>query len=96
MSYDCCPNQDTCSHEETSSEFIRGNSNFSILYSDNDLRVYKNPSGEIFIESVRYPNMGLRVGMHNRNLVATASKGNLAPTSVSGLDAFKVNSRIKA
>ncbi len=94
MAYDCCPDTDTCSCKDDSSKFLRGNRNFPILYKDERLIVYKNPLGEIFIES-NYPHsVGLHIQGSINGLIVTASKGTLTPTSVSGQDAFRVSDMI--
>ena len=71
-------------------EFFGENKNLPILYEDSKLKVYKNPSGEIFIQSVLYSDICLRVEVLGNTITAIAHKGNLAPTSVGLLEAFRV------
>lgn len=39
--------------QTTDQRFVGGNKNFPILYEDGCLRIYKNPSSEIFVEDMR-------------------------------------------
>lgn len=77
-------------------EFKYDNNDLPILFEDGDIQVYKNPSGEIFIEN-KNGHVGLRIFHTVNTLQATAfgphaNHVRLAPTSVNGLDAFYVTS----
>ena len=75
--------------------FIRGNENFPILYEDNFILVYRNPSGEIFIENLLEPSISIRVRAKDRYLIVTSSSANLLPTEVNGLQGIKVSPKGK-
>jgi hypothetical protein len=53
-----------------------------------------NGSGEIFIRLQRYPNVQLRISDSGiESITVTAYGCNMNPTSVNGLDAFRITGR---
>ncbi len=75
--------------------FINDNENFPILYEDNLILVYRNPSGEIFIENLLDPTISIRVRSKDRYLIVTSPFANLLPTEISGLQGIRVSPKGK-
>lgn len=67
--------------------------NFPILFEDQDLRVYKNPSGEIFVENKGNEKCTIRIGGGRDGLRVTAHDGTFTPWAINGLPAFIVRGK---
>ncbi|GEM_PF-2301829 len=66
---------------------------FPILYEDHTVRVFKNPSGEIFVENVRGVEATIRIGADRDGLSVTAHDGTFTPWAINGLPAFLVRGK---
>jgi hypothetical protein len=62
---------------------------FPVLFKDGRLKVYKNPSGEIFVEDVRTGAL-LRIGTDGRGLMLTAFGHKIQPEVVGGSIGYSV------
>ncbi|MDO8302488.1 MAG: hypothetical protein Q7T18_04515 [Sedimentisphaerales bacterium] len=75
-----------------------GNMSFPILYEDSCLRVYKNPDGDIFVESVSGgpekldATIRFSQGAGKGELVFSAN-GRLEPTMVCGMIGWRLTPR---
>ena len=75
------------------SRFKYGSRDFPILYEDHHVRVYKNPSSEIFVENKGNEKSTIRVSTDRDGFSVTAHNGVLTPWAVNGLPAFLVRGR---
>lgn len=74
-------------------KFKGGYEDFPILYEDYSLRVYKNSSGEIFVENTLDTSVSIRIGASGNYIQVTGSSCNLLPCSVRGLQGFRASPR---
>lgn len=77
--------------EET--KFKWDSQDFPILYEDYSLRVYKNSSGEIFVENTLDTSVSIRIGASGNYIQVIGSSCNLLPCSVGGLQGFRASPR---
>lgn len=64
---------------------------FPILFENTKVKVFNNPSGEIFV-LLKINNIQIRISDHRDFLIVTAGNGNgrLEPSLVGGLPAFRI------
>jgi len=74
-------------------KFRHDDENFPILFEDNQIQVYKNPSGEIFVENKQNKNSTMRISTYGVGFQVTAHDANLSPWAINGLPAFVVMGR---
>lgn len=66
---------------------------FPVLFENDKIRVFKNPSDEIFVETKDFEHsVQMRVSTQRHSLLVTAGNGNgiMTPSSINGLPAFVV------
>ena len=67
------------------------NSDFPILFQDGDVRVYKNPTNEIFVEDIRSgATMRINSYGHGEGLQFTAD-GRVEPIQVNGMIGWRIS-----
>jgi hypothetical protein len=70
-----------------------GSDQFPILFEDGRVRVYKNPTNEVFIEDVRSgTTMRINAYGHGEGLQFTAV-GDVRPTVVNGMVGWRISRR---
>lgn len=62
---------------------------FPVLYEDGNCIIYKNSSGEIFVEPKTSKSATIRISCDSRQTTVTCAGGILTPTSINGLSAFR-------
>ena len=77
----------------STTKFKYGSENFPILFQDGRLQVYKNPSGEIFVEDMRDKGVEIRISLGQDGLTVTSQTGALTPWATNGLPAFLVRGK---
>jgi len=70
-------------------EYERDNEQFPILFRDGKVKVYKNPTNEIFVEDVA-TGAQMRISSNGRGLGFTAFSHRVQPTVVAGSIGYEV------
>ena len=79
--------------QTATAQFRYRNSDFPILFQDGDVRVFKNPSNEIFVEDIRSDaTMRINSYGHGEGLQFTA-EGRVEPIQVNGMIGWRVSLR---
>lgn len=74
----------------TATRLKHGSESFPILFEDGHVRVYKNPTNEIFVEDVRSgTTMRINSYSHGEGLQFTTD-GRVEPTHVNGMIGWRV------
>ncbi len=77
----------------TATKFKHGSESFPILFEDGRVRVYKNPTNEIFVENIRSGlTMRISASLYDDGLQFTAD-GRVEPILVNGMIGWRVGSR---
>lgn len=66
---------------------------FPVLFSDDDIKVYKNQCNEIFVAPIDKKAATIRIDSDGKCLTITAHDGQWSPTSINGLGGFIVSAR---
>jgi len=77
----------------TATRFKHGSESFPILFEDGRVRVYKNPTNEIFVENIRSGvTMRIDSSLYDDGIRFTAD-GRVEPIQINGMIGWRVSPR---
>lgn len=78
--------------QEAEKKYKHGSENFPILYEDTRVRIYKNPSDEIFVESIS-SNVAMRISPLRGVGLMFTTKERVEPTWINNMIGWVITPR---